>query len=370
MAAETAKPVRIGIIGCGNISGAYLKAAETFPILEVAACADIDPAAAARQAKAFGVPALSVEALLADPTIELVVNLTTPQSHVEVGLSAVAAGKHVYSEKPLSVTTASARRLIAAASAAGVRIGCAPDTFLGGAHQTARKAIDDGVIGRPVAGTAFFMNHGHEGWHPNPDFYYQAGGGPMLDMGPYYLTALVDFLGPVARVCGSTRTSFAERTITSQPRDGERIAVAVPTHLCGVLEFAGGTTVMMATSFDVWRHDHSHMELYGADGSMAVPDPNRFDGAVRSSNGKGDWAELPASHGYGDGNYRSIGVADMAQGIRRGRPHRASGALAYHVLEVMEAFERSSDTGRFVGIESRCERPAPLSAGPGGHRFD
>ncbi len=363
--AHPSAPVGVGIIGCGNIAAAYLKAVPGFPILDVRAVADIDPSAAQRRSDEFGVAAVPVDALLADPAIEMVVNLTVPQAHVPVGLAALAAGKHVYSEKPLAIGPAEARRLIDAGAATGLRVGCAPDTFLGAGQQTARRAVDSGMIGRPVAGTAYFMNHGHEGWHPNPDFYYRRGGGPMLDMGPYYLTALVNLLGPVARVCGSTRISFADRVIGSEPRRGERIPVEVPTHVSGILDFVDGASVMVATSFDVWRHGHGHLEIYGATGSLTAPDPNRFDGVVRVSDGTGDWQEVPTLHRFGDGNHRSIGAADMARAIRDDRPHRASGALAYHVLEVMTAFERSSESGRFVAIESRCERPAALSADGG-----
>ena len=354
------KPVGIGIIGCGNISPAYLKAAKKFPILDIIALADANPAAAEARASEFGLEARAIDALLADPTIEIVLNLTIPKAHVEVGLQAIAAGKHVHSEKPLGVTVAEAGKLIAVAKARGVRVGCAPDTFLGGAHQTCRKLIDEGAIGRPIGGTAFFMCPGHERWHPNPGFYYLGGGGPMLDMGPYYITDLVNLLGPVARVIGMATRLRGERLITSEPLKGTRIPVEVATHVTGTLAFVGGAVISVTMSFDAPRHKHAPIEIYGDKGALAVPDPNYFGGAIEFATANEDWRVLPTEHAYADDNYRVIGVADMAQAIRANRPHRASGALAYHVLEVMEAFQRSSDTGAAVTIESRPERPAML----------
>ena len=354
--------VGVGVIGCGNISAAYLTAAKKFPILDVVALADAVPAAAEARGAEFGIPARSVDALLADPAVEIVLNLTVPKAHVEVGLKALAAGKHVHSEKPLGVTVAEARRLVDLAAAQSLRVGCAPDTFLGGAHQTARACIDEGLIGQPIGGTAFFMCPGHERWHPNPGFYYLAGGGPMLDMGPYYITDLVNLLGPVASVSGVATSLRSERTITSKPLAGTRIPVEVATHVTGVLMFADGAAVSMTMSFDVPRHRHIPIELYGETGSLIVPDPNYFGGKVELATAGEDWREIPVRHAYADGNYRVIGVADMARAIRSGRPHRASGALAFHVLEVMEAFQTSSDSGKAVAIATRPERPAPLPA--------
>jgi predicted dehydrogenase len=357
------KRVGVGIIGCGNISPAYLKAAEGFPILKIVGLADANPDAAKARAKEFGLKARSIEALLEDPAVEIIVNLTVPKAHVEVGLTAIAAGKHVHSEKPLGVTVAEARKLMRAAEAKGVRVGCAPDTFLGGAHQTARKLIDEGAIGRPIGGTAFFMCPGHESWHPNPGFYYLAGGGPMLDMGPYYITDLVNLLGPVARVSGTTTRLRNERLITSEPLEGTRIPVEVATHVTGTLGFVSGAVVSVTMSFDVPKHRHAPIEIYGEKASLNVPDPNYFGGEIELAEPRGEWRIVPTEHGYADGNYRIIGVADMAHAIRNGRPHRASGALAFHVLEVMEAFQRSSDLGAVVSIDSRPERPAALPIG-------
>ncbi len=357
------KRVGIGVVGCGNISSAYLTAARSFPILEIVALADANHSAAEARAAEFGFPARSVDAVLADPAVEVILNLTVPNAHIEVGLKAIAAGKHVHSEKPLGVTVTEARKLIDAAAAKGLRVGCAPDTFLGGAHQTARACIDEGLIGRPVGGTAFFMCPGHESWHPNPGFYYQRGGGPMLDMGPYYVTDLVNLLGPVASVSAVATRTRRERVVTSKPLAGTRIPVEVATHVAGTLLFAGGAAVSMTMSFDVPKHKHVPIEIYGEAGSLIVPDPNYFGGKVEFGAGKEDWREIQTQHAYADANYRIIGVADMARAIRAARPHRASGALAFHVLEVMEAFQTSSDTGAAVKISSRPERPAPLPAG-------
>jgi predicted dehydrogenase len=354
--------VGIGIIGCGNISAAYLKAARVFPILDVRAVADMNQAAAEARGAEFGIPAVSVEALLADPAIEIVVNLTVPLAHVAVGLRAVAAGKHVHSEKPLGIDVAEARRLLDAAAAKGVRVGAAPDTFLGGAHQTCRRLIDEGAIGQPLAGTAFFMCPGHERWHPSPGFYYLRGGGPVLDMAPYYVTDLVNLLGPVARVAAITGRARPTRTITSQPLAGTTIPVEVATHAAATLEFVSGPIVTMVMSFDVPRHRHRPIELYGSEGSMAVPDPNWFGGQIEIGLAAGDWRPAITEHAYANGNFRIIGVADMAHAIRKNRPHRASGELAFHVLEVMEAVQRSSDEGRHIAIDSRPERPAMLPA--------
>jgi predicted dehydrogenase len=355
------KRVGVGVIGCGVISAAYLKAARKFPILDMIALADADPKAAEARGREFGIPARSVGALLDDPAIEIVLNLTVPKAHVEVGLQAVAAGKHVHSEKPLGVNLTEADALLAAARAKGVRIGCAPDTFLGGAHQTARKLIDEGLIGMPIGGTAFFMCPGHERWHPNPGFYYLGGGGPMLDMGPYYITDLVNLLGPVASVSGVATRLRRTREITSEPLKGTRIPVEVATHVTGTLLFIDGAAVTVTMSFDVPKHKHAPIEIYGEMGSLLVPDPNFFGGTIEFASASQDWKIMPTQHAYADDNYRIIGVADMAQAIRDGRPHRASGALAYHVLEVMQAFQTSSDSGVAVAIQSRPERPAMLA---------
>ena len=354
--------VGIGIIGCGNISGAYLKAMTAdFSILDIRGLADLNRELAEAKASEFGLPARTVDELLGDPTVEIIVNLTIPKAHVAVGLQALDAGKHTYSEKPLGINFAEGKKLAEVAKAKGLRIGAAPDTFLGGGHQTARALIDQGVIGIPVGGTATFMCPGHERWHPNPAFYYEVGGGPMLDMGPYYITDLVNLLGPVAQVTGFAITPRKERIVTSEPRNGERIPVHVPTHVAGVMAFANGAVVQIGMSFDVAGHKHVPLEVYGTEGTLIVPDPNRFGGPVEYLKKGGQFEDQPVTMPYADGNYRSIGVADMAHAIRSNRAHRANGDLALHVLEVMEAFHTAAETARTIEITTAVVRPAPLS---------
>jgi predicted dehydrogenase len=328
----------------------------------VVACSDLVPEAAEARAEEFGLRALTPDALLADEEIEIVINLTIPAAHAQVSLSIIEAGKHVYSEKPLAVTREDGQRILDTARGEGVLVGCAPDTFLGGGLQTCRKLIDDGWIGEPVAATAFMASHGMEGWHPNPAFFYQIGAGPMFDMGPYYLTALIHLLGPVRQVTGMTRASFPERVATTPVRFGERIPVEIATHVTGVLDFASGPLATVITSFDVWYATLPHIEIYGSEGTLSVPDPNLFGGPVRLRRmGAAEWSEIPLTHHIPVG--RSIGVADMAYAVRHGRAPRASGQLAYHVLDLMHAFEESSQSGEHVRIESRCERPTPLPLG-------
>lgn len=358
------RPVGIGVVGCGVISEAYLQALRASPDLALRAVADLRPELAAARAVEFGVAALSPDELLANPGVELVVNLTPPKAHVEVGLAALAAGKHVYSEKPLAVTVAAARRLLLDAKARGLRLGCAPDTFLAGPQQTARALVDRGAIGEIVGGTAFLQLAGHERWHPEPDFYYaREGGGPVLDMGPYYVTALVNMLGPVARIMAMGRTVRAARTVATGPRAGTRIPVGCTTHVVGVMELVAGPLVQIAMSFEVWGHRHPPLEIYGTGGSLAVPDPNRFDGAVELLEAGGAWQAVPLEHGYAEGNLRGLGVADMARALRAGRPHRCDGELAFHVLEVLEALNRAAEGADLVDITSRCARPSPLPRG-------
>jgi predicted dehydrogenase len=343
------------------ISAAYLKAARLFPQIAIRGLADLDFQRAKARSAEFGPAAITVADLLADPAIDIVLNLTTPDAHVPVALQAIAAGKHVYGEKPLAVSIDEARRMLAAAEAAGVRVGCAPDTFLGGGHQSARRLLDDGAIGRPVGGTAFLLLPGHERWHPDPDFYYaRAGGGPMFDMGPYYLTDLVQLLGPVAEVVAFGTVGRSRRVIAKGPRAGSAIPVECTTHVAGLLRFEAGAVVQIATSFEVWAHKHTPIEIYGTEGSLAVPDPNRFGGEVELFRAGGAWQAVPLTHGYADDNYRILGVVDMADAIAKGRPHRASGALAYHVLEVMEALVGSCEGRGITPIASRCARPEPM----------
>ena len=352
--------MKIGIIGCGTISSAYFEGARKTDILEIKACADLRTEAAQAQAEKYNCYACTVDELLADPEIELVVNLTIPRAHVEVGLQVLEAGKHVYSEKPLGVDVENGKQLIDTASEKGLRVGSAPDTFLGAGIQTSRQALDAGKIGRPIAGTAFMCGHGHESWHPNPAFYYDIGGGPMLDMGPYYVTALVNLLGPVKRVAAITTKTFEERIATSRAVRGLRIPVKTTTHLTGTIEFQNGAIITMIMSFDMWRHSLPCIEIYGETGSLVVPDPNGFGGRVAVCPAGGDWEDEALAF---PNNARMIGVIDMVSAIRSGRMHRANGALAYHVLEVMLAFDKSSETSKHVIIESTTARPDPLPLG-------
>ncbi len=358
-----ATKVRVGIVGCGNIFPAYVKGCRNFDILEIVACADLMVERAEARAKEFDIPkALSVEAILRDPEVDVIINLTIPVAHSEVSLATIASGKHIYSEKPLAITREAGKAIVSSAKERGVRVGCAPDTFLGGGLQTCRKLIDDGVIGEPIAATAFMMSHGPESWHPNPDFFYKVGGGPLFDMGPYYLTAMVHLMGPVRRVAGSTRISFPERIATSEALNGHRIPVEVATHVAGVLDFQSGAVATLITSFDIWTHNLPRIEIYGSEGTLSVPDPNTFGGLVKVKVGREDlWREVPLTHS--DQVSRGIGVADMAYGFTYNRPHRASGDLAYHVLDLMHAFGDSSNSGQHVMIESTCDQPEPLPVG-------
>jgi predicted dehydrogenase len=358
-----ASKTAVGIIGCGNISSTYLKRCAQFQVLKVKACADLDLARAKAKAREVrGAKAMTVKDLLADPEIEIVVNLTIPKAHASVALAALGAGKSVHNEKPLAVTREDGKRLLAAARAKGLRVGCAPDTFLGAGLQTCRKVIDQGAIGRPIAAAAFMTSHGPEDWHPDPEFVYQVGGGPMLDMGPYYLTALVALMGPVRRVSGSAQITFPERVIGSEPKRGQVMKVEVPTHVAGVLDFESGAVGTILMSFDVWAAELPRIEIYGTEGSLSLPDPNTFGGPVRLKRARDKrWRSVPLTHAYAE-NWRGIGVADMACALRAGRPHRASGDLAYHVLDIMQAIQEASAASRYVMLESTCERPAPLPA--------
>ncbi len=362
----------IGIIGCGNISAAYFKLAPVFRGLEVRACADLNPAMAEARATEFGVRAQTPEALLANGDIDVIINLTIPDAHFGVSLVALEAGKHVYSEKPLALTTADGLALKAAAEAAGRMVGCAPDTFLGGAHQLARQLIDEGRIGRVTAGSAHVMSHGMEHWHPNPDFFFQPGAGPVLDVGPYYIANLINLIGPVRRVAALTTSATPTRTIlTEGPRKGEAIQVGTPTNIHALLDFENGATVALSASWDVWAHRHRNMEIYGTEGSLFVPDPNWFGGTVEIAGRDGKIEEVVAwDHPFGVpndhrpngdfANYRTAGLADMAAAIMEGRDARCSLDRTLHALEVMTAILQSGESGAFVELTTTCTRPAPL----------
>src|SRR6201996_9305066 len=363
----TLKPLRIGVVGAGNISRAYLRTLPSLSNVEVTAVADlVGDRAVAAAAAVDGARALRVDELLTADDVDLVLNLTIPAAHADVAHAAITSGKHVYGEKPLAADTGSARSVLDLAERAGVRVGCAPDTVLGTGIQTARAILDAGEIGTPVAATAFMVTPGHERWHPDPDFYYQPGGGPLLDMGPYYLSALVTLLGPVRRVVGMSSTPRPRRVIGSGPRAGSEIEVNVATHVTGVLEHAGGALSTLVMSFEVWAGRLPRIEVYGTSGSLSVPDPNGFEGPSHIFRaGDSEWSPVAEAGGY-RGASRGYGVSDLAIALAAGTPHRADGQLAYHVLDVMESMLAAAPAGRAVEVASTCERPAavPLGARP------
>jgi len=355
-------PLHVGIIGCGNISNAYFQHSKPFSdYIKIVACADIDVARAKAKATEHGLAkGCSVKELLDDPEVDMVLNLTIPGAHAAVNLQALKAGKHAYTEKPFSLSYKEGLKTLKEAQKRKLRLGCAPDTVLGGGIQTCRKLIDDGVIGKPIAATANMLSSGVEMWHPNPDFFYQPGGGPLFDMGPYYLTSLVTMLGPVKSVSASA--TYKERLIGSQPFLGQKIKVRTPTHLCGVLEFAQGAVASVTMSFDIWAHHAPMLEIYGTEGALQCPDPNCFNGDVMLwTKTKREWTKVPLTHNGETG--RGIGLADLADAICHRREPRASGELGLHIVEVMESFHTSSRAGRKIALKSKIRQPAALPAG-------
>ena len=354
----------VGVIGCGVISDIYLTNLTTrFSSLRVAACADASPEKSRERALAYGITSVSVEDMLTDPRIDVILNLTPPQIHADVSIAALQNGKHVYSEKPIAVTPADAKRIMDAAAEKRLRVGCAPDTFLGAGLQTALKALADGWIGRPLAAVAFFITRGHERWHPNPGFYYQRGGGPHLDMGPYYITALVAALGRVKRVSAIGGRGFDMRLIQTGPLKGGQIPVSIDTHMGATLEFDCGVIATTMLSFDVWATHLPFIEIYGTGGTLTLPDPNTFDGPVLLKSMHGEAFEpLPTLYPYA-GNVRGLGLAQMCHAIAGGTEHCASGALASHVLEVLDAMELASQRGETVECQTSCPRPPLLASG-------
>jgi len=365
------KVLGVGIIGCGNISTSYLGLAPMFKGIEIRACADINPEAAKARAAEYDIRAQSVDDLLAADDIDMVVNLTVPAVHYAVSAQVLDAGKHVYSEKPFVLSVEEGRDLAERAAKKGLRVGSAPDTFLGGAHQLARHLVETGAAGRITGGTCHVLSPGMEHWHPNPDFFFKPGGGPILDLGPYYISNLVQLIGPVVRVAAMSSIPTPERKITSEPRNGEMITVETPTTVHAVLEFANGAVVTLGASWDVKAHGHRPMELYGTEASLIVPDPNFFGGEVELIGQDGEGRDLPAwdhplgvpnqQHNQGMmANYRTAGLADMAIAILENRPHRCSLEFALHVVDVMTAILESGETGKFIRPTTSCEQPAPL----------
>lgn len=353
--------MNIGIVGCGNISGIYFKNAARLKNVQVTRCSDLIPERAVEVAAEQGCTACDTEELLAGDDVDIVLNLTIPKAHHEVAIQALRAGKHVYNEKPVAMTRGQAAEMLTLAEEKGLRVGCAPDTFLGGGLQTCRALIDAGKIGTPVGAMAFMGCPGHERWHPAPEFYYKPGGGPVLDMGPYYITALVTLLGSIRRVAGLTKVGRSPRVVGSGPLEGQEIEVEVPTHITGVLDFADGAAATLITSFDVWGHNCPRIEIYGTEGALSCPDPNTFGGPVRIKRGGDEWDDVEVDRPYTE-NSRCLGVADMAAAIESGRDHRCSGALATHVLDATLALYESSESGQYATLETAIQRPAPMPA--------
>ncbi|MFE7168014.1 Gfo/Idh/MocA family protein [Streptomyces sp. NPDC057616] len=357
---------RIGVVGLGVISRAYLDTLAGHPAVRVTAVADLDATRSASAAGELpGAAAMTVEELLSSPDVDTVLNLTVPAAHAEIALGAVARGKHVYGEKPLAVTLDDARAVLEAAAKAGVGVGCAPDTVLGTGIQTARAAVEAGAIGRPLFATAVMVTPGHERWHPQPDFYYVPGGGPLFDMGPYYLASLVHLLGPVRSVTGASSRLRDERVVGTGPRAGERIPVLVDSHVSGVLEHVSGALTTITTSFDGVATTAAPIEVHGETGTLSVPDPNWFDGEVRRYElGGTQWRTLAPSAGYAEGA-RGVGLLDFIAADASGtRAPRASGDLALHVLETMTALLRSSSEGRRIDLTTTPSPPAPVPLTP------
>jgi predicted dehydrogenase len=373
------KKLSVGLLGCGDVSDIYFQNCAKFDVLSIVACASLHVEKARAKAKQYSIrKACTVDQLLHAPEVDIVLDLTSPKVHAELNMVALTAGKHVYTEKPLASTLPEGAEILQLAKSRGLRVGSAPDTFLGARLQACRRALDSGLIGQPVAATAFVVSPGHEWHHPNPDFFYKPGGGPVLDMGPYYLTALVSLLGPVRKVSGFSRTTFPQRTIQTAPRKGETIQVEVATHVAGTLQFAGGAIGTVIASFDVWDSELPRIEIYGTAGTLCIRDvdpllgPNIFGGQVlvRTRDrsrwrgiprpaGMEEWDRLPVGSAWTE-NSRGLGLADMAYGILNTRPHRASGEMAYHVLDVSLGLLKAAETGSSVAIQSTCERPAPL----------
>jgi predicted dehydrogenase len=365
----------IGIIGCGMISDAYFNAAKKFSIIDVVACADVIMDRAKERADKFGATAMTAEGVFANPDVQIVLNLTPPLMHSKVSLDALRAGKHVYTEKPFGVDSEDAAQVIRLAKEKNLRVGSAPDTFLGGGLQTCRKLLDDGWIGSPISATAIVMGRGPEKWGQAP-FFYDYGGGPMLDLGPYYITALVHLFGPAKSVVAMTKKGSEYRTFADEvaPQYQDKYEpfgkypVNVTTHLTGVIEFHSGVFATVITSFEAHAHTHPCIEVYGDHGSMTCPDPNTFGGPVKvmCSGDNKEWQEVPLTHIYSE-NSRSLGVADMAQAILNDRQHRCNGDLACHVLDIMLSFDKASKEERKVTLETTCEQPAafPLGMEPG-----
>jgi predicted dehydrogenase len=359
------KKVKVGVIGCGNISDLYLKnCTDSFShILEIDACSDMDIERAKIKAETYGIPkVLSVKEIILDPEIEIILNLTFPKSHAEINLAVLEAGKNIYTEKPLAVRLEDGLKIIKTAKKKGLLVGCAPDTFLGGGLQTCRKLIDEGFIGKPIAAVAFFADHGPESWHPDPGYYYKpGGGGPLYEIGPYLLTALINLLGPIKSIGGFASMPSIERTITSQPKYGQKIKVETPTHISCVLDFENGALGTILVSYEIWHKNLPSLEIYGTEGTLNLGVPlYEFSGPVHLRRyNEPEWKEIKLTHGYTD-VLRGLGTADMGIALRKGGLNRANGELAYHILEVINGFYMSVKEGKKYDLVSRCGKPEPM----------
>lgn len=346
--------MNIGLVGCGNISDIYLKnSSELFVDTTIFACADLDTEKVKKAAETYKIPhIMTFEEMLDCENIDIILNLTTPRSHYSLSKKALLKGKHVYSEKPLALTYEEGKELLEIAKENNLYIGCAPDTFLGAGIQTCAQLIKNGEIGAPIGAAAFMMCHGHESWHPDPAFYYDIGGGPLFDMGPYYITALVRLLGRANSVMAYSSKTFQERTITSQPKCGQKIEVKIDTHVAGLIHFENGAIATLIMSFDVWKHSMPNIEIYGTDGSLKVPDPNEFGGKVLLADSQNtEYQEIPLISPYNE-NSRGIGLAETVLAQKENRINNASGALALHVLEIMDSLIKSAHQGKIILLES------------------
>ena len=364
--------MRVGIIGCGNISETYFECQNLFNNFNVVACADINIEAAKNSAEKYNVKAFSVDDILANDDIDIIINLTIPSAHKEIIMKSLNAGKHCFSEKPLAMNFNEGLEISELASSKNLYVGCAPDTFLGAAGQKARSLIEDKKIGDVVLGTFNLMSHGMEHWHPNPDFFFKPGAGPVFDVGVYYITQLVNLIGPIKSISSLSGTATPERTITSEPRNGEKIKVETPTTLMGTLEFHNNAKIQFFCSWDVWKHKHSTIELYGLEGSMIVPDPNFFSGDILISHKEEDWQVInndkmllgipnkTDNNGDKIANYRGIGLSDMIDAINHQRQPRCSLDLAVHVLEAMEGIIKSSDERVIYNMKTKPNQPVFL----------
>ena len=361
--------MKVGVIGCGNISETYFNCQKIFNNFEIIACADLNNDFATKSAEQFNVKALSVDDILSNKEIGLIINLTIPSAHKEIIVKSLNAGKHCFSEKPLAMNMEEGLEIQKLSNEKKLYVGCAPDTFLGAAGQNARKLIEEDKIGKVVLGTFNLMSHGMEHWHPNPDFFFKPGAGPVFDVGVYYLTQLINLIGPVKSISSISGTATPERTITSEPRNGEKIVVETPTTLMGSLEFHNNAKIQFFCSWDVWKHKHSTIELYGLEGSMIVPDPNFFSGDILLSKKDEDWQTInndsmllgipnkTDNDGTKIANYRGIGLSDMIDAINNQRQARCSLDLAMHVLEVMEGIITSSELNEVYHLKSKPIQP-------------